>query len=318
MKKIVLGILINLLAISLSQPLMAQKTAVAVVEEITELQQQIAPKEPAIAQQESVEKPIEIEQEEAKPTAVLSWWRSLRQPTRQDWQNLKSYVYRKYRCLKSGKGCSRKERRILATLAAAVGIIIVGTGARLYQKKRRTEDESWEGMTFPESIEHILGKLPKETFAEYKSKLSEKELLLLSYWESKGKNKGNLEKLIKIGGAVNTNLLRFGRDVTALSAAAQWGNLNLVEKLLNIPEIDVNAGVNYTPLDNANNFHSRILLQAYPDATQKNNAKKIIKALMTRGAKYHPAKLYMEENKKLIQEVEKELKLTPEETIATY
>ncbi len=146
MKKIVLGILINSLALSLSQPLMAQEIAVTAVEEITEPQQQIAPEAPIFEQQKSVEKQVEIEQEKVKPSAMLSWWRSLRRPTRQDWQNLKSYVKSKYRCLRSGEGCSRKERRILATLATAVGIIIIGVGARVYQKKRRTGKPAEEGL----------------------------------------------------------------------------------------------------------------------------------------------------------------------------
>ncbi len=139
MKKSMSFVLISCLFISM-QPLMAQEEAMAVVEEVAEPQQQIAPEEPA------------IEQQEVKPSAVLSWWRSLRRPTRQDWQNLKSYVNSKYRCLRYGEACSRKERAVLGALVAIVTVAAAkGTvwgvkkvkKARAYKKILDEEGQQW-------------------------------------------------------------------------------------------------------------------------------------------------------------------------------
>ena len=84
--------------------------------------------QPLMAMETAVEKQAEpaIEQQEAKPSAVLSWWQSLRKRTPQDWQKAKNYVQSKYRCLRYGEACSKKERAALAALAAAVGIAVAG------------------------------------------------------------------------------------------------------------------------------------------------------------------------------------------------
>ncbi len=86
------------------------------------------------------------EQQEAKPSTWLSWFRSLRRPTWHDTQAVKAYVYRKYRCLRSGEGCSRSERLILATLAAAVGLIVVKKGVKMSikQKARPSKEKNKE------------------------------------------------------------------------------------------------------------------------------------------------------------------------------
>ena len=105
---------------------MAQEEAMAAVEEVTEPQQQAAPEAPSIVQQEAVEKQVEI----AQPSQWLSWFKSLRVPTRKDVLKTKTYVYSKWRCLRYGRGCSRKERNRLRALAAAVGIVVAGVVAR--------------------------------------------------------------------------------------------------------------------------------------------------------------------------------------------
>ena len=217
MKKSLSFVLISCLFISM-RPLMAQETEVVAVEEFMEPQQQIAPEEPAIELQKSVKEQIEIEQKEAKPTAVLSWWRSLRRPTQQDWQKAKSYVNSKYRCLRYGEACSKKERAVLATLAAAVGIAVAGVAWKV--KKVREE------------------RAEREADERKKREIRVLEEEDSRWWDyAKAGNLVALQRLIKAGIDINIQN-RSGN--TALMKAAGYGRTEIVRMLLEIPGIYVN------------------------------------------------------------------------------
>jgi hypothetical protein len=63
--------------------------------------------------------PAEAPSENATPSTMLSWFKSLRRPNRIDIQKAKTYVKSKWRCLRHGDNCSKKERVALGLLAAA-------------------------------------------------------------------------------------------------------------------------------------------------------------------------------------------------------
>ncbi len=206
MKKSMSFILISCLFISM-QPLMAQEAAVAAVEEVTDAQQQV------------------------KPTAVLSWWRSLRRPTRQDWQNLKSYVNSKYRCLRYGEGCSRKERAKLVALAAFVGVVVGTATAWKVKKVREKRAEREESLRVARETMQAMQKV-RERQAQ--------EMLLEKRWFGYAK-KGNLEeirKMMKQQFVVNTpdNLKRN----TALMWAVIGRHIEVVRELLKDRKIKIN------------------------------------------------------------------------------
>ncbi len=56
----------------------------------------------------------------ASPATWLSWVKSLRVPTKADLMQAQAYVNSKWRCLRYGATCSRKERALLATLSVLV------------------------------------------------------------------------------------------------------------------------------------------------------------------------------------------------------
>ncbi len=145
-------------------------------------------------------------QETAKPSAVLSWWRSLRRPTRQDLQKAKEYVNSKWRCLRYGEGCSRKERAKLGALAALVGVAV---GATAWKAKK---------------------------FIEKKRILKEESLRWLFY--AFDGNFENIKKLIDAGIDVNIQDNNWGD--TALIRAASYGHTEIVQVLLAVPGIEVN------------------------------------------------------------------------------
>ncbi len=174
MKKSLLFSIICSLVISVMQPVMAQET---------------------------VSQSSAIAQQEAKTSAMLSWWRSLRKPTLQDLQNLKSYVNSKYRCLRYGEACSRKERAVLGVLAA---LVTAAVAAGVY----------------------VVGKKAKEAIDRD---------FLLSY--VKEKDIEGVRRAIKAGANVNQ---QNDAGETALMFAALKGHLEIVRELLKVPEIEVN------------------------------------------------------------------------------
>ncbi len=168
--------------------------------------------QPLMAMETAVEKQAEpaIEQQEAKPSAVLSWWRSLRRPTQQDRQNVKDYVNSKYRCLRYGEGCSRKERAKLVALAALVGVAVGAT--------------AWKAKKFID-----------KKFIEKKWILKEESRRWFSY--AFDGNFENIKKLIDAGIDVN---IQNNRGNTALMLAAHAGHVEIVRELLAAPGIEVN------------------------------------------------------------------------------
>lgn len=60
----------------------------------------------------------------ASPSKWFSWFKSLRTPNRQDVRRARAYVNRKWRCLRHGENCSKKERALLGLLAAATAALV--------------------------------------------------------------------------------------------------------------------------------------------------------------------------------------------------
>ena len=60
----------------------------------------------------------------ATPSKWFSWFKSLRKPNRQDVRRAQAYVNSKWRCLRHGENCSKKERAALSLLAAATAALI--------------------------------------------------------------------------------------------------------------------------------------------------------------------------------------------------
>ncbi len=275
MKKIILCLLINSLAISLSKPLIAQKTAVAAVEKITEPQPQAVPEEPA------------IEQQEGKPSMWLSWFGSLRRPTWHDTQAVKAYVYRKYRCLRSGEGCSRKERKILATLAAAVGIIIAGVVKSKVVKpfrrwKEKRKQEEWQ----------------KARQSKVPTKEERESELVYRYRTADPDNRSFILRDI---GRENINALDSDGE-TALMIAAALGRINDVKTLLSVKNIAVNHMGKYgTALSNALSGNAPTGSKLY------ENKRQIAKQLIKAGAEILPWMHSVIGWTELIEEIKEEL-----------
>ena len=186
----------------LMQPLMAQEDALE-LEEVEE--QQV---EPAIP---------ESELQEVKPSAMLSWWQSLRRPTMEDLQNARSYVNSKYRCMWYGEGCSRKERAVLGTLAAAAGVA-VGTATARWGFKRRRKKRAAERAREAESAAR----------EERKKKILDEEVEQWLDYAYEG-NLAEIQRMIKEG--ININL-RDKWGYTALMKASAMERPATVEALL--------------------------------------------------------------------------------------
>lgn len=60
----------------------------------------------------------------ATPSSWFSWFKSLRTPNREDARRAQAYVNSKWRCLRHGENCSKKERAALSLLAAATAALI--------------------------------------------------------------------------------------------------------------------------------------------------------------------------------------------------
>ncbi len=72
-------------------------------------------------------------QDSAQPSRWLSWFQSLRIPTKQDLLKTQAYVNSKWRCLRYGEHCSRKERALLVTLSALIAANLASAGKAVYQ-----------------------------------------------------------------------------------------------------------------------------------------------------------------------------------------
>jgi hypothetical protein len=78
----------------------------------------------------------------APTSAWVSWFKSLRRPTRQDALRAQQFVKSKWRCMVRGQDCSATERNSLRALAAAAAAAVaaaVGIGYKKHQKKKRDE-----------------------------------------------------------------------------------------------------------------------------------------------------------------------------------
>ena len=284
MKKSISFILICSLLLSTMQPLMAQK------EEIEEQQA-----EPEVSV---------IELQKAKPLAVLSWFRSLRKPTWQDVQKGQDYVNSKYRCLRYGEGCSKKERAVLVALSALVAAAVTIWGGKKLVKEikeeMRKEDE-------------------REKEKEQKQKSLKEESRLIWHYVREG-DLAEIQNAIRLGINVNkSDTLRR----TLLMIATNKGHTEIVRELLNA-EAKVNEQDSWYRMTAlmiaANSGHAEIvkmLLDEGADWTIKNyqgktvleiaidnNLKDIIKELIKGGADY---KTYLEVP--IVQEALGELRL---------
>lgn len=70
----------------------------------------------------------------AQPSAWLFWFKSLRMPTKEDIVRAKAYVDSKWRCMRYGKNCSRKEQAVLVTLSAIVTAVLIRMGVKFSKK----------------------------------------------------------------------------------------------------------------------------------------------------------------------------------------
>ena len=247
----------------------------AAVEKITEPQPQAVPEEPA------------IEQQEGKPSMWLSWFGSLRRPTWHDTQAVKAYVYRKYRCLRSGEGCSRKERKILATLAAAVGIIIAGVVKSKVVKpfrrwKEKRKQEEWQ----------------KARQSKVPTKEERESELVYRYRTADPDNRSFILRDI---GRENINALDSDGE-TALMIAAALGRINDVKTLLSVKNIAVNHMGKYgTALSNALSGNAPTGSKLY------ENKRQIAKQLIKAGAEILPWMHSVIGWTELIEEIKEEL-----------
>ena len=280
MKKSISFILICSLLLSTMQPLMAQK------EEIEEQQA-----EPEVSV---------IELQKAKPLAVLSWFRSLRKPTWQDVQKGQDYVNSKYRCLRYGEGCSKKERAVLVTLSALVAATAVA-GVFLTAKKLRKEvkEGKWRTAVEKRDFEEIQRLIDAGIDVNKQDNGGETALMkavLMGDFDI-------VKELFKVPG-IDVNIQDNGGQ-TALMKAALMGDFDIVKELLKVPGIDVNKQNDYdhTALMLAAAYGQanvvKELLKAGADWAIKNwdgktaldvaidnNLKDIIKVLIKAGADY--------------------------------
>ncbi len=220
-KNLLFSILCSFLLMAM-QPVMAQEDALE-LEEVEE--QQV---EPAIP---------ESELQEAKPSAMLSWWRSLRKPTLQDLQNARSYVNSKYRCMWYGEGCSRKERAVLGTLAAAAGVA-VGTATAVVVKRRREKRAEREAdeqakrervKRAAPTLQSTLEEMAHQAEIAYQNK---------RFWFDSAK-KGNVKGIRKMMERYDVNTMD-NQGWNALMTAAEKGHIEVVRELLKDREIKIN------------------------------------------------------------------------------
>ena len=154
----------------------------------------------------------EAPQATAKPSQWLSWYKSLRAPKRTDVLQTKRYLSSKWRCLRHGEGCSRKERNVLRALVIAAGVAIAGsvrTGYRKWTTRGRPQrdpaqpEEAERGINAPDSI-----------------------------WAyAADGNLAGVQRLIGAGTDVNAQD-DFGN--TPLMVAVEWGHLAIVRYILGL------------------------------------------------------------------------------------
>jgi len=176
----------------------------------------------------------------AQPLQWLSWYKSLRAPKRKDLLQAKRYVNSKWRCLRHGEGCSRKERNTLRMLAVAAGVTAATIAAQagykqlIHQKEQRKK-------TIREQLASIEStqKTEKKEFDEQSIevvKLIAKCPSKPSFLSTKSPSLEELMETIESG--INPNVFYQGN--TALTTAALCNSLTLVDKLLSLPNINVN------------------------------------------------------------------------------
>jgi hypothetical protein len=115
----------------------------------------------------------------ATPSKWFSWFKSLRKPNRQDTRRAQAYVNSKWRCLRHGENCNKKERASLSLLAAATAALI---GKGIHSLVAQTpETGSITDIISVDDIQRIARPENWNTWEHYDG-----ELITFSDWGNRG------------------------------------------------------------------------------------------------------------------------------------
>lgn len=151
-----------------------------------------------------------IPSQQAQPSVWLTWFKSLRTPSKEDALKAQAYVTSKWRCLRYGKNCSKKERAALTVLSTTIAGV-VGKFVYIMTKKPKS------------SIDYTVDTSPQA-----------KALLnAMNYGKA-----GEVKKILDEG--MNPNIIIKDRW-TPLTLAALYGENGMLKLLLENKKLDLNA-----------------------------------------------------------------------------
>ncbi len=172
---------------------------------------------------------------------IRLWYKSLRTPTRQDLLRARQYVNSKWRCLRRGEKCTKKERNLLRGLTVATGASVIGTGGAIIAH-RQHERALKKHRRFTKSALDQIGETAVEEESAFNQRSKDIVIDIADACGERFTPGYKAEEMApifqKIDLGINPNINYNGN--TALIMAIRCNFKDLTTRLLAIPGINLN------------------------------------------------------------------------------